>query len=525
MMAERVALIEKPVDTRGSSEASQPSRARRLFAGWSANLVQLMLGMTQQVALVPVFLHYWTADVLAAWLVIYAAGNLVLVADAGLQFRAIHRFLGFKSSADCDGRTAQFYSAMRLVYLGLVAALTFLLVAGLQWLLPSSVLGFAMVPHFDAAFAVITLGSLWTVPSNLVAGLYRARGLYGRAVKIQNVAVLFGQLAQLVAIVATGSLLAVTLAYIAAPLLGAVYLSAIDGPRLFPLLRRGQVAASPRWLRGQLRKAAPFALAGATDLVLLNLPVLLVSGFVSDRVAVAQWSLTRVVAGLLRALCTQTALPLAAELGHDYAVGARSRLQSLYARGSALVTLLASVVVSGLLPFWQDFFALWTRGAIPYDPHLTLILMIGTAALAPSILAISYANYSGRGGLLVRTKGLQLALFLVLSLLLVPSMGPFGAAIAVVASELTVQIGVLGLIIMGQTLEHPLRHAAFLVAVMITVTMAGWALGAAIRLSIPLTGPIRFFVECAIWLAVVMAVASPLAIENVRARLAAAIPR
>jgi hypothetical protein len=112
-----VALIERPVDTRGESEASsnasEPSRARRLFAGWSANLVQMILGMTQEVALVPVFLHYWTADVLAAWLVIYAAGNLVLVADAGLQFRAIHRFLAFKSSADSDGRTAQFYAAMR----------------------------------------------------------------------------------------------------------------------------------------------------------------------------------------------------------------------------------------------------------------------------------------------------------------------------------------------------------------------------------------------------------------------------
>ena len=31
-----------------------PSRARRLFEGWSANLVQVVLGITQQVALIPV---------------------------------------------------------------------------------------------------------------------------------------------------------------------------------------------------------------------------------------------------------------------------------------------------------------------------------------------------------------------------------------------------------------------------------------------------------------------------------------
>src|SRR5712671_2807579 len=114
-----------------------PSRARRLFAGWSANLFQMMLGITQQVALVPAFLHFWTADVLAAWLAIYAAGNLVLIADLGLQFRSINRFLAFKSSVDCDGRTARFYASMLRIYLGLSGLLAALLLS-VAWLLPPS---------------------------------------------------------------------------------------------------------------------------------------------------------------------------------------------------------------------------------------------------------------------------------------------------------------------------------------------------------------------------------------------------
>src|SRR5947209_2638056 len=106
-----------------------PSRARRLFAGWSANLLQMILGITQQVALVPVFLHFWTSDVLAAWLAIYSAGNLILIADLGLQFRAINRFLRFKSGVDCDRRTARFYAAMLRIYFGLAAGLVVLLLA------------------------------------------------------------------------------------------------------------------------------------------------------------------------------------------------------------------------------------------------------------------------------------------------------------------------------------------------------------------------------------------------------------
>jgi hypothetical protein len=80
---------------------------------------------------------------------------------------------------------------------------------------------------------------LWTVPSNLAAALYRARGLYGRAAKVQNAAVLVGQLGQLVAIVATGSLLAVTLAFVAAQVVAAIWLLTIDAPRAVSVSEHG----------------------------------------------------------------------------------------------------------------------------------------------------------------------------------------------------------------------------------------------------------------------------------------------
>ena len=177
-------MIEEPIDTRGDGRDSgraSDSRARRLFAGWSANLVQMILGITQQVALVPVFLHFWNSDCWLRGLSIYAAGNLVLIADSGLQFRAINRFLAFKSSVDCDGRTADFYARCCGFIWDSVSALVVLLLAGIWLFPPSAVLGFQAVANFDAAFAVMTVGMLLVVPSNLVSGLYRARGLYGRA--------------------------------------------------------------------------------------------------------------------------------------------------------------------------------------------------------------------------------------------------------------------------------------------------------------------------------------------------------
>ncbi|MGY3605928.1 MULTISPECIES: hypothetical protein [unclassified Bradyrhizobium] len=521
-------MIEEP-NARGRENVpagiSPPTRARRLLAGWSASIFQMVLGIIQQVALVPVFLHFWSGEELAAWFVIYAIGNLVLVADAGLQLRAINRFFSFKSSVDCDGRTTTFYAAIMRLYLWLSVLLVGLVLAAALAVSPSTVFRFEAIENFDAAFVAMTAGMLLTLPAGLVSALYRARGLYGRAVWLQSFGTLIGQVAQLVAIVVTASLFAVTFAYVAMQILIAVYLITIDASRLHPFLRKARGRRPMRWMVGQLRKAAPFGIAGATELALMNLPVLLVSALVADRVAVAQWGLIRVAAGLLRALCLQVTLPLAAELGHDYAVGATERLRALYARGSVFVAVLASAVVSGLLPFWPDFFVLWTRGAIPYDPLLAKTMLIGTSVAAPAILALSYANYSNRADLLVRSKGLQLIVFLVLSLLLIPQLGPLGAAAAIVTSDLLVQFGLLTLVIMRQTLMHPFRHLAFLAGVMGATIIAGWGLGIMIRSMISWTGMQRFFAECAIWLVVAGVAAIPLLIGNIREKIIATIPR
>ncbi len=520
-------MTDTQVDAPGKTDGPAGSgRLHRLIHGWSANLVQMLLALTQQLLLIPAFLHFWSSDRLAAWLALYAAGSLVVVADAGLQLRTINRFLAFKSCADCDGRTASFYARMKRIYLGIVVVLGALLAAGTELFPPASVLGFHGTPTFDTAMLVMTVGTLLALPANLVSGLYRVRGKYSRAVWSQNVALLFGQIGQLIAVAWFGSLLAVAIAYVTAQILFALFLIVCDAPRQLPFLQRGRSTASPswRWSAGQFGLALPFAIANLTELVLVNAPMLLVSAMVADRVAVAQWGLIRVISSFLRGICVQMTLPIGAELGHDYATGDTVRLRGLYAYGSLFVTAMASLIVGGLLPFWPDFFALWTHGSIPNDAALTVTLLIGSAVVAPSLMAFVFANHSNRGDLLVRTKGVQLITFLILSALLIPRLGPLGAAIAIVASDLLTQFGILTLVIMRQTLAHALHHMLVLIAVMVTIILGGWGLGLAIRAIVPGTGLLRFLAECAIWLAVVAVAASPLLMQRVRKRVLAAVP-
>jgi O-antigen/teichoic acid export membrane protein len=414
---------------------------------------------------------------------------------------------------------------MRRAYTLLTLALVAVTCAG-GLLHPAGLLGFQATADFDLSLVIVASGMLLLLPSNLATALYRARGLYARSVWFQCAAMLMAQIAQAIAIVTTGRLVVVVLAFIVPQVAAASYLLFVDASRCFPFLSHKQVRAkwSWRWIVGQFRRAFPFAIAGSTEIVLQNLPVLIVSAFVVERVAVAQWGLTRVVAGLVRALCVQATLPIAAELGHDRAVGAKDALRRLYARGSVLVALLASLAVSGLLAFWEDFFALWTGGAVPHDLLLTLTLLIGAELVSPAILALSYSYYSDRGALLARTKGLQLASFVILALLLTPLMGPLGTALAVVATDLFVQFGLLGLAVIRETLQRPARHVVFLIILMVVATACGWGLGLLIRGVQPLAGLGRFVAEAAIWLLIVMLGASLLLNGRLRNWLAGLIP-
>jgi O-antigen/teichoic acid export membrane protein len=504
---------------------SGPSRARRLFQGWSANLFQLLLGIVQQVALIPLFLKYWTGDTLSAWLTIFAAGSLVLAADGGLHAWSLNRFLSFKAREDCDRRTKRYYGAVFQLFVWFTGLFAGALLAIFGLIAPSSVFGFSAEPNFDSAFAIMTLGMVLTLPLNLASALYRARGLYGRIVRVQAWGTAIGQLGQVVGVIATGSLLVVVIAYVAGQIATSIYILFMDTRRQFPFLDHVRRRISWRWTAAQFAGAFPFSIMNFAEVGLSYVSVLLIGVFVSDRIAIAQWGLTRTIVGLLRGLCVQMTLPLAAELGHDHAIGAQESLQRLYARGSIVLTLFVSLTTSGALVFWPDFFEIWTHGAIPYDVTLAITLLLGMCVGAPAILALGYANYSNRGPLLLWTKSLQLALFLLLSIVLIPRLGSLGAVIALVSSDIVAQFGVLFMVIVGETLSHPIRHTLFLLAIMVTVVSIGAAIGTAIEYLLPGTGIAHFVGECALWLVAIALLGSPLASKALRQRLMEAIPR
>src|SRR5664279_5708151 len=225
---------------RGNVTLLTSSRARRILGGWSSNIMQVLLALTQQVVLIPLFLKYWTGDTLSAWLTIFAAGSLVLAADGGLHAWSLNRFLSFKARDDCDRRTSRYYGAVFQLFVWFTGLFAGALLAIFGLIAPSSVFGFSAEPNFDSAFAIMTLGVVLTLPTNLASSLYRARGLYGRIVRVQAWGTAAGQLGQIVGVIATGGLLVVVIAFVAGQIATLIYILFVDTQRQFPFIANGR---------------------------------------------------------------------------------------------------------------------------------------------------------------------------------------------------------------------------------------------------------------------------------------------
>jgi len=484
----------------------------------------VLLALTQQIVLIPFFLRHLGHETLSAWLTIFAAGGLVQAADPGLHAWSLNRFLLLKSRADADRRTRRYFAGVLLLFIGVAAGLIAIIGILLMLVNPANVLGFRNEPEFDLALAVVTLGLAITLPVNLASALYRARGLYGRVVAVQAWGTAIGQVAQVIAVLLTGDLLMVALAFAAGQVGVSAFILLSDLKRNFPFLRGLPQRVSGGWVRAQFAGAFPFGVMNFAEVGMAYLSVLLVGALVSDRAAIAQWVLTRTVANFLRGLCYQFSLPIAAELGHDHALGARDSLRALYAKGLFVVTFTVSLIAGGLLSFWREFFELWTAGAIPYDAKLALVLIGGTCLVTPATFAMSYASYSNRGTLLLWTKSLQIVIFFSLSAFLIPALGPLGAAISLTAGDVLAQLGVLFSVLLVQTAKNPVRLTVLLFGMMVAVVASGSIMGEAARYVIPGTGFITLTLQCIFWLAGMALIGAPLARSHVRNQLIQWIP-
>lgn len=415
------------------------SIARRLISGNLATLSSMGFNIAAQVLVVPLFLHFWGAELYGLWLAVIAALGLATVLDMAHQ-----DYVGFAcmqlTDENREGRGAILSDAMPVI--AIVGAAELALIAGLlstplaarMFEVPGSDPARATAPSI--AFAILML--LWVVNKNYIGivervlvslGYFSRAAWWGLAMTVQTALMP----------VAAAALGASLVGAAVAVALGTLALNAVIYVVFHRALRReGVQFRRPDLRRGFGRFVHSLGIAFSatveymqqTGFRLLLLPFL-------GAAQLAAFATHRTVANVAQQGMNTLIYPTQPEL-------MRMATRRDGPRFAMLLMLMMLVVTALLCPAFVmlqmvvgRLFALWTLGTIAFDAQAFALL--SAAVLAFGVVQPSRAII--RGNNLIRTQvAISCASALVLglaSLLMIPYFGIRGAAGALALGEVT----------------------------------------------------------------------------------------
>ncbi|MBA4055109.1 MAG: hypothetical protein C0490_10380, partial [Marivirga sp.] len=420
------------------------STASRLISGSAASWMRIGIIMVSQIALVPLYLNYWSVETYGVWLAIQALVAIMTMMDLGHQTFLGYEFL--KLGRNRAPELSQYLWSGATVGLG-IGTLQIIVIIGFMYsgILPyllgkSDLQEIALIE--TAGIVLLLQGIVWLIASSTGGLFVRALepfGYYPRMAWWGVFTTLVINLAPALAVtfgadlLVTGIVTAVSTILINIPL----YMD------MFYLMRKEKIKYSPPSLKlGYRNFLQSTAIAG--KLLLENARqqgVRLVLAPLSGAAALAAFSTMRTGSNVaLQGLNTITnpLMPDLMRFLHE-----RDQVRSEAAFGTiwiVVVSLMAPAVVF-LQVFIGPLFTLWTQGQIQFDPGLFAILSLSVLvyAVAQPAMAVVLGNNLIRPQLLLSV----LAAIVVIGgiICLVPLIGILGAGVALLGAELIASVG------------------------------------------------------------------------------------
>ncbi|MCW2249605.1 O-antigen/teichoic acid export membrane protein [Azospirillum fermentarium] len=409
---------------------------RRLALGVGIQGLTFVIQTLLQFLSVPICLSAWGPVVYGDWLVLMAAGGLLMVADFGMQG---HLGNGLRA-AWARGEQA---AGQRILQAGLgtyalsLSVLLAVLAGSLMLLDVPSLLGVEQLEHPQATLVLLGLSTLLLLPRELTLSVYAARGQFSRQVGDFLVLTSAQQGTVIGVTLAGGSPIQAAAAY------GTVSLLVGWGVSLWSLRRRHpdvafmpcRPAAAELW---ELAVKSPFyGLQQSGGVLLVQLPVILL-GRLSSPGAVVVFSTMRTLTGVIRQFANQFATVAGLEMAHLYArgdVAGTARLHRILCPVAGAVIGTISGVTLAVGPW---FLGLWTHGNVAFDRPLAATFVAAAVLMTPAYCAMGLLRLIGRPQPLALAMLLQAAAMILLALILIPDRDALGAAIAVGMAEIMV---------------------------------------------------------------------------------------
>ncbi|MFD1145332.1 lipopolysaccharide biosynthesis protein [Larkinella insperata] len=420
------------------------STVSRIVSGSVASWAKIGVTITSQMAIVPLYLTYWSAKTYGVSLAVLALTNLITTLDFGHQTYLQFEFLrcGKENRAELS---RYLWSG---VFMGIAICLTQLTIIGL-------ILTTGLLPHIldnannldsqtihDAGILLVLQGCAWFISTSIPGLFQRALapfGYYPRMSWWNFLYALISTFAPVIAVMSGAGLLETGMVSFG----GSLLYSSLLYRDMLRLLRKEDVSfRSPDWSLGFRNFLSSLTLS-AKSLIesmrhqgvrLVLVPLLGANGL-------AAFSTMRTGANAaLQGLNTLTN-PLMPELMRF--LHQRDQARSEVAFGTVWVVVVsvmapAVIVMQAVI---EPLFTVWTRGQIAFDPLLFAVLSLSIlvyAAAQPAMAVIVGNN------LLKPQLRLSITAALVVVggiLLLVPMIGMLGGGIALLSAEVVATIG------------------------------------------------------------------------------------
>lgn len=452
---------------------------RRVVSGSAANWCRIGVTIFCQLALVPVYLSHWSAEVYGIWLAVTALMGLIQIISNGYQGFLQNEFLRIGVARIRFLRRVLWSASAIAVLFGLLELGAAVLLARSSWLV--SLVGAETVSGQlarEISIVVVLNALVWFLCGTFGGLAVRILSAFGYFAVLAWWGVFMSlaiAIAPAVVVAFGGSFLAAGQAMAAITVLVNIPLfifmiKCLQRHDLFPI--QIDLALGLRHLgRSQLVTARTFL-----DM-LRQQGVRIVMAPLAGAAELAAFSTTRTGANLaLQAVGTITQ-PLMPELMRF--LNARDQARSTGAFGAVWFALLVAMIPGALLMqrFIPPLFEIWTKGKITFDPILFALLTMTVLvyALCQPAQAVVIGNNLLRSQLVVAI--LSGIVGIGGMFLLIPHYGTQGAAFALLVAEVIASgayIAIAASWLKRQGLRWPWREFAYVASAVISCVPALW---------------------------------------------------
>jgi O-antigen/teichoic acid export membrane protein len=409
--------------------------AKRIVRAAGAQGVNQLARVVQLFLLVPICLGAWGTGLYEDWVLLNAIAAFLMLTDIGFVQSTMVKLLDAWSKGDPDRFSREWGLALG-IFSALSAGLIFLL--GLSWISPiwAWIIPARQLQGTELA-SLAVLVCLTQVASILITlglAVYRARGDLSRSYHVSSILVALQTVGiVLPALMGDGPVGAAAGTNIATI---AMLIAMIADLRL----RYPDMAWRPHWpstreLLREMRNAVGYLSNPVATTIMLQGPTVILAQSGAPQGAIALFTATRTIAGAARQLPYQFAHPAGVELAGLLARGDRASLSRVYASASRALAIIVGALSGFTLVVAPLVMVLWTRGKIPYDGILMLVMVATTAICAPSQVAYQFLWYGGYPGRLSKALILSTCLAIGAVVLLAPPFEARGAAIGLGIGE------------------------------------------------------------------------------------------